>query len=620
MVRMMMPRTLRKQNKRIMRLLRPWRRRLPYIMAGFISLVCFALLFWWLRPRVLISDHSKLLGVANAHRKGVSSAGRRQTRAGDHNPLARWRGADRCYSIGLNPDDPIASHINSRFLCSISPVCFRASNLTEELVFVKQQGASGVEYPPCVISTAQPGQSAMRTVAVDPSTCEVLRYYGLACAHGEGYTDGIGHPLNKCTTMKMISEDELTRLDAAGKVWWYNGISVLVPSYAWVYNIYHYGRQLSFVAHVVRHLRHYLPGDVWERASQGQAGASERSVRIVFRLLGYYPDSWHVNMTDLFFARILQKSVGSAFDVQPRPAYLFPKPNQEFVCLRSALVLGAEGATDSLQFLNDSKLRSSPPDIPDDAIAFKESTYKELGLNSDFARTDSESVYHSLAVPAGVVGYAVREANSSRRFPPDDEAWFRKLLEAESLARNLDLVEISVPVNRPLREQVRDVQNIGFMVGLHGANLVNSMFMKPGAALFEIFPFKYVKIFYMNGGNSGLRYSSHEVESSDDRDCTAIRTLSCQILYRDVTVNLTSSDRTAIAKHIRDGMDYIVKLRASHPSGYFSVRRDANGGPYVIDGFDYRESPIAIDQFPNSFGAREAAPDGAPYLPKSTLN
>lgn len=613
--------SFRKYRKRIVRLTRAVERRLPSILLRLLALAVFALLY-----RRKYRAESRFENLTRADTRNLSVARpipslpiRRQ--APEPNRFRRWREADRCHAIGLNADDPVGMHINSRFLCSVSPVCFRGSNLTRELVFVKKRGAAP-SYPACVISPAQPGSQnrAPESLPVDPATCEVLRYYALACVHGDGDADAVGHPLNICATLKMIDEDELAQLDAAGNVWWYNGITVLVPSYSWVYNIYHYGRQLNFVAHVIRHLRQYLPPSAWEKAEGSPAGSPERYIRIFFRLRGYYPDSWHVQMTELFFTRILQRVVGSTFHIQTRPAYLFPKPQQEFVCLRSSLVLGAEGATDSLQFLNDSKLRSSPPDIPHDAIAFKESVYEELNLKSEFAKKSSDAVYHSLSVPSGVVGYAIREANSSRRFPPHDEAWFRQLLAEEALARQLELVEISVPVNRSLREQVRDVQNIGFLVGLHGANLVNSMFMRPGSALFEIFPFKYVKAFYMNGGNSGLRYSSHEVESSEDRNCTAFRSLSCQILYRDVTVNLTAGDRSTIAKHVHAGMDYIVKLRAAHPSGYFSVQRNISNGLYTILGFDYPESPIAIDQFPNSFGAREPTPDGFPYVPRSTIS
>jgi hypothetical protein len=451
--------------------------------------------------------------------------------------------------------------------------------------------------------------------------------------------DAVGHPRNNCTAPRVIAREELDRIDAEGGVHWHDGVTVLVPSYAWVFNIYHYGRQLNAVAHVVAHLRRYLGEARWAAlgASEGGGGGGRvrrgrrRPVRVMFRLQGHYPDAWHVHMTALFFRHVLRRAAGPGVDVQPEPAYLFEKPGRRLVCLRDAVVLGAEGGTDAMQFLNDTDVRSSPPDIPHAAIAFKEAVYAGLNLSgAGFARAvggaggDGDGgAYAAIPVPSTTVAYAAREAGSPRHFPGADEAWFRALLVRETAARGLRLVRLSAPANRSLADQVRAVRDVGLLVGIHGANLANSMFMRPGGAVFEVFPHKYVKLFYRNGGNSGLRYSSHEVETSVDRDCSAFHSAFCQVLYRDVVVNLTAADRSAIARHLRDGMDYIVQLRAAHPGGMVPIRRDpATAGPYHMDGFSFPPSPTAVDQFPFTFGERwdtaGANGTGEAYRPRST--
>lgn len=502
---------------------------------------------------------------------------------------------------------------NARFLCALAPVCFPSPALTASLITLTRPAP-----PACLHTSAQ----SRASTPVEPALCAAMRHHALACAHGAGWADAAGHPANNCSAAAKISAPDLARLTAAGKVHWHEGLTILVPQYAWVYNIYHHGRQLAGVAHVLRRLEEIVGAKRWAGL---RAGGRVR-VRVMFRMQGYYPSAWHAEASAMFFRSIFPEWAGREVEFVRKPSFLFGKAGKELVCLRSAVVLGAEGSTDAMMFLNDTDVASSVPDIPHEAIAFKGAAYRALGLAAEFAavrqpppadrrtpaaggserRGATETVeYSSVAVPPPVVAYAVRETNSSRRFLADDEAWFRSMLHKESSRRSLELRLISVPANQSLHFQVRNMRDVGFLVGLHGANLANAMFMPPTGALFEIFPYKYVKSFYRNGGNAGLRYSSHEASTGADV-CSAHKSIFCASRYRDVVVNLTSADRGAIGRHVTNGMDYLVRLRRAFPSGRVPLARDKAAGPYRIQGFTAPASPIAVDQFQDTFRERDS--------------
>lgn len=545
---------------------------------------------------------------------------------------------DTCHLIGYNDADPDNLQINSRFLCVMTPVCFHANNITRSFIRVNYgyDQTQTMPEPTCYSTRADTGE---RVQQISPERCQQLRRVALSCAHGEGHADAAGHPENNCTGYETIANGELERLDASNRVFWYNGLSVLVPQYEWTNNIFHHGRQLNFIAHVVNHIERFVPETLWKyimNKSQ-KPPATRRQLRVLFRLLGYFPFPWHTNMTSVFFSTVFQDRHDDV-TVDRKQWYLFPEPSYDLVCLRSAILLGLEGATDAFQFLNDSEVRTSPPLFPSDSLDFKRSVYQALEVqptalssvmrpSSDAratpvhgnasSQTSTDAVapavreYTAAVVPPKRVGYARREGDIYRQFSELDEQWFRAVLVNESDRRAMDLVELSPSKEQSLKDQVSEVSRIGFLVGVHGANFVNSMFMNSGGALFEIFPQKYVKQFYYAGSNSGLRYSSHEIEKADERDCSKFRPVFCQLLYRDVTINLTESDRAAIRQHVVDGMDYIVRLHELYPSGNMTLRKIGRGTMYEIEGLSFPPSPRAVDQFSHTWGARPVSAE--PY-------
>lgn len=554
---------------------------------------------------------------------------------------------DRCFLIGYNDASARVWQRNSRAVCVASPVCFPAAPLEIDSTFITTRfpnqsrcdvvRADGGPVPPGVAERA----------SLEHDSCEELRYRRVLCAHGKGHAG-----LN-CPAVGLASAEELSALSARGAVQWHDGLTILVPNYGWVHNIYHYGRQLNFVTHIVTNLHRYVSDDDWRRVDRAplasgplsglytklhHARTGRRRVTIAFRLLGYFPDAWHVNLTSLFVTAIM-RNVG----VDVNFKLLSPAYDKEMICLRHAVVLGMDGEPDSLQFLNDSAIKSSPAQVPVEALHFKERIYDALGFPSAAVpgtTSRDQSLGHlievgsqsAVRVPPLQLGYARRaKSDSQRNFRPDDEQWFRAMLRNETSASQVKYIEFGFHANISLSHQVKFFSEVGFVVGIHGANLVNSMFMRPASALFEIFPYRYVvscgihmrrlrvfmssavfrvltlrpftyvirsqNMFYLNGGNSGLRYSSHQVMNGSEFQCKLTSAFWCGVEHRNQMMNLTGSDRDAITKHVRDGLKYLTSLNGAFPNNAIPMQSTRSGGDYSVQGFTFPASPRALDSF-----------------------
>lgn len=108
-------------------------------------------------------------------------------------------------------------------------------------------------------------------------------------------------------------------------------------------------------------------------------------------------------------------------------------------------------------------------------------------------------------------------------------------------------------------EMRRDVR---LAIGIHGANIVNAMFLRPGAALVELFPYGFDHDMYKRGGNAGVRYEGYSMSTStvepfkDIRkfksilECTR-RVNECKAHYRDAKLNATRKDLDVIERLVR---------------------------------------------------------------------
>ena len=98
--------------------------------------------------------------------------------------------------------------------------------------------------------------------------------------------------------------------------------------------------------------------------------------------------------------------------------------------------------------------------------------------------------------------------------------------------------------------------------------------MPPASAIFEMFPFRYVRYYYASGANSGLRYSFHEASTGIDHNCDA--NPSCFFMYRESELNFVEEDRHVVEQRIDNAMRYILNLHSRFPSGRIPLERRGN--------------------------------------------
>lgn len=184
------------------------------------------------------------------------------------------------------------------------------------------------------------------------------------------------------------------------------------------------------------------------------------------------------------------------------------------------------------------------PSLPRDALRFKQRIY-------DF------------------INASVSEISRKRHILFIDRRGSRRVFDAASRNLLLDMVrsvatnasyELNVSTFDDLSftEQVRMMKQVGIAIGIHGANLVNTIFMPPLSVLVEIFPFGFKHTMYEHAGNSGIVYMSHTMTSGepfhDLRHYTSVQQCiqadhECKVHYRDLTMHATESD-LEIMQHI----------------------------------------------------------------------
>lgn len=93
-------------------------------------------------------------------------------------------------------------------------------------------------------------------------------------------------------------------------------------------------------------------------------------------------------------------------------------------------------------------------------------------------------------------------ASPTRRLSDADEDFLISLLTRLSLKHGFSYSTLQFSNDSPMYLQVSSFVNSGIVIGLHGANLLNSMFMYPLSALIEVTPLGLPC--YAAGGNAGL--------------------------------------------------------------------------------------------------------------------
>jgi hypothetical protein len=470
-------------------------------------------------------------------------------------PALYGTSGERCFAVGVNDAAGALWQVNSRALCyNPNPVCLYGGRL-DELVSFKERGSGE-----CVVLYTNTHTVKRASIAQMDGSCARFRMHrvmSMLSGANERHERDFHAWQRKVTSAAGAPHREFP-------IEWQPDLAIVVPKYDWSVNICHYNRIWQYILFVIRHLRLFVP-DV----------TGIRDIHILFRAKADYNNSWAAGLR-AFTVPVVEQETGYKITVSK----IRHDSRVGHKCLRRAIFLGREGRVDAYPFLNDSEIWSKEfqiddnhvPSIPHDSLWFRRAAYAAFGLPdvAEFA----DGSFKSIPIPPLRLGILQRSAKSRRRFSADSGRWFDELLERLSRRYGFELRHVRFLAGSSLASQASLVRDIGLAVGIHGANFVNTIFMPPAAALFEVFPFRYVRYYYAAGANTGLRYSFHEASSGTDYHCDA--DVRCFFMYRESEISLNEVDRRALEQRVDTAMRYLVRLHATFPSGRIALERRGN--------------------------------------------
>lgn len=480
-------------------------------------------------------------------------------------------GKERCFSLGL-PDtqnhvpekgEPAAFwQMNSRAFCySEKPVCLGGRSL-ENLYSFEERG-SGT----CSVVAVEKGEVHPAGRHGLNESCAAWRKRQVVSMHG-GNEHFWNYKKWEGWVERLRGKKENRSRANVDPVKWESEFAIVVPKYAWSYNICHYNRIWNLIMYIIRNLHLFVPD-----------ADKIDTIDIQFRSGFNYKGNWHVGIRNATL-RALIGETGKKISVgKMRYDY-----ERNFQCIKRGILLGREGRVDAFPFFNDTAFWRAEdqikdnhwPVIPHDSLWLRESVSRSSGLGSVGNYTGpGVKNFESIPVPPRRVGILQRSPRSRRRLSPEGKSFFEMALINLCEKYDLEIVKVRTSGNMSLGQQVAKVQRLGMAVGLHGANMVNSMFIPAGGALFEIFPWRYVRYYYAGGGNTGLRYSFHEPEKGLDRNCSFSKN-TCFMQYRESLILLSKRDEKRIYSRLDKSMRYLDWLHRRYPEGHIPLTRVGN--------------------------------------------
>lgn len=170
---------------------------------------------------------------------------------------------------------------------------------------------------------------------------------------------------------------------------------------------------------------------------------------------------------------------------------------------------------------------------------------------------------------------------SRRNINADDKQTLFRSLRDTAMKRGHEFEVVNF-AGKSFTSQVAAVEEAAVAIGVHGANLVNTIFMPPLSVLIEVFPYMFRHDMYREGGGAGLKYFSYQLSTGTEfsavdaysSPATCIRTdHQCKVHYRDAELKFTSADISALNKLLDEALEWRENVESSRGS---SQRRVSN--------------------------------------------
>lgn len=307
------------------------------------------------------------------------------------------------------------------------------------------------------------------------------------------------------------------------------------------------------------------------------------------------------------------------------------------VCMQSAVLLGRRGTPNIWPFPSYTALRANPEPlverVPVAALQLRAAIYAAyadqlreksvmdvdallsggMGIREDWSGSKNgeekkEGEWKDLPdellldMPKAAIGYARRTGpddddestsyvnGTARRFSKRDESWLVRMLHdeasrASTLTDRITVTTLHTPRNVAFSSQLQSFFDVGIIVGIHGANLLNVLFTPSFSSLVEITGVSLQC--YIYGANSGLSYWMYEsmLKASTKQSRCGPNHHMClnSINHRRIMIE-TERDRNEIRNRVRMGIDRVMMLRKrfQHVGGIPTVL-DRQRAEYGID-------------------------------------
>lgn len=239
-----------------------------------------------------------------------------------------------------------------------------------------------------------------------------------------------------------------------------------------------------------------------------------------------------------------------------------PAGNKKYVCFKRAIVPGylkARFFVNDVEYPSKKKSLQSKaadgPSVPRDSLRMREK------VHALFHQTPKIEPMHKDIL-------LLDRGGSRRVFANEARSKILKHLKAVAGEKGYTFKVVSFD-KMPFGEQYNVMKDAAIAIGIHGANLVNTIFMPPLSALIELFPYGFVHQMYLNGGNAGLKYFSYQMSTGQSfqgpglyrsvEQCVRLSP-ECKVFYRDAMLQMTDEDVGKVENILREAIEWCDKV------------------------------------------------------------
>lgn len=232
----------------------------------------------------------------------------------------------------------------------------------------------------------------------------------------------------------------------------------------------------------------------------------------------------------------------------------------KYVCFRKSVV---PGFLKGRFFVGDDEYPSTAQgwgqsvdgsvEVPRDSEELRRRIMKQIGTSEQFTTHEKTIVF-------------LNRMGSRRVFDEEGQRQILGMVNKVAVANRFSFQVVSFE-GMTFIEQVNAVRAADIAIGIHGANLVNTLFMEALSVLIEIMPFGFKHEMYKNGGNAGLKYFVHHMSQGKDyesldkfesvEECIG-RDQLCKVYYRDAIQRVSQRDLVEVQKLLEAAIAWCV--------------------------------------------------------------